>query len=118
MATIDTDRVDKELRAMIKTSNVIKAQLRSALEKLEKDPSEFERLKYVPPSLSAFKNLDSIRKIKLISKKHDFRIVFAHWKFESGAEHSDLLIAFPRKAGYDIDWDWIEQQLAESEDWF
>lgn len=111
MATIDTDLVDRELRAIISTSNIIKKQLYDALERMEQDPSVFEELGEVHPAIQDMPNLVAIRKVVLTHRRHDFRIVFAHWTLEDESEHCDLLLAFPRRSGYKIDWSWVDRVL-------
>jgi hypothetical protein len=108
MATIDTSYVRQELRAIADSSNAVKHLLRKALEKLEQNPSSFPVLEEVPDNLTAsYPNL-TLRKIKLRSGKHNYRLVVAHWTLESGAEHVDVLYAFRRQDGYPIDWTWLD----------
>ena len=91
MATIDTSYVRQELRAIADSSNAVKHLLRKALEELEQNPSSFPPLEEVPGNLTAsYPNL-TLRKIKLRSGKHNYRLVVAHWTLESGAEHADVL---------------------------
>jgi hypothetical protein len=111
MATIDTSLVDRELRGLLKISQGIKKLVRKAFEKIEKNPAAFPELSDLPDELTDFASLVAIRKVKIISQKHDFRILFAHWKFDDGTEHADLLMIFPRKDDYRIDWDWISSNL-------
>src|SRR5262249_55152915 len=114
MATIDTSLVDRALHAIAATSNAVKTLLRDTLEQIEINPAQFELLDNVPPVLTKFGNLAGIRKAKITSKKHDFRLVFAHWRFDDEKEHVDILLAFRRKDGYEIDWEWVESHLNES----
>src|SRR5947209_4183394 len=104
MATIDASLVAKELRTLVKISQGVKKLLKRTLEEIERDPSAFEKLKDVPAELMNLESLVAYRKAKIISHKHDYRILFAHWKFEEGEEHVDLLLVFPRKDDYRIDW--------------
>ena len=112
MTTIDTRLVDGELRAMIKTSQGVKKRLKEILEAIERNPTGFPLIEDIPRSITSLGNLVGIRKAKVISGKHDFRLLFAHWRFEKGKEHVDLLLAFPREHGYQINWSWVEDHLA------
>src|ERR1051325_4271602 len=111
MATIDPRLVKAELRRIAKVSQGVKKCLRDVLAKIEKNPTAFEELQDLPEDLTEFGNLVAIRKAKITHQKHDYRIVFAHWKFDDDQEHVDLLMAFPRKDDYQIDWKWIESCL-------
>ncbi len=111
MPSLDTSLVDKELVRISKTSQSVKKLLRSTLEKIEKSPSAFPLLEEVPIDLAEFENLIAIRKAKITNQRHDFRLIFAHWRFEAD-DHVDLLMAFPRKADYRIDWIWLKRTLA------
>jgi hypothetical protein len=113
MASIDTSLVDSELRKLIKISQGVKKLVKKTLEEIEKDPSSFPKLSDVPNELMNVESLVAIRKAKIINQKHDFRILFAHWKFADGKEHVVLLMIFPRKDDYRIDWDWIESSIRE-----
>lgn len=114
MASIDTSHVERALRAMLASSSVIKRLLRDCLEQLESDPGSFPELEDVPERIrTAYANV-TLRKVYLESNKHSFRLIFAHWKVSENTEHVDVLYAFPRKRGYQIDWDcvdaWLEDQ--------
>jgi hypothetical protein len=98
---------------MVKTSQGIKKALRAILADIEKDPNAFDEMEDVPSQIKQVGNLVAIRKAKVTTQNHDFRIIFAHWRFEDGREHVDLLLAFPRKDGYEIDWQWVIDSLAE-----
>jgi hypothetical protein len=108
MASLDTRLVYKELKKIAGASQAIKHKLRQILEQIETDPSSFRELE-VPRDIAKLAHLVAIRVANLTSHKHDFRIVFAHWRFADDSEHADLLMAFPRKEGYQIDWDWVRE---------
>jgi hypothetical protein len=106
MATIDSSFVRQEIKRIIATGQGMAKRLKALFEKLESDPSQFDELDELDPAIAdEFSNV-TLRKAYLTSGKHDFRIVFAHWK-DTDFEHVDLLLAFPRKRGYAIDWNWM-----------
>jgi hypothetical protein len=110
MATIDTSYVRRELRAIIATSKVVARLVKKVLEQLEADPSAFDELDVVPDDVARrFRNA-TFRKAKIEHNPHSFRLVFIHWSFEEEGreDHVDVIYAFPRKDGYEIDWKWIE----------
>jgi hypothetical protein len=111
MASLDTSLVDHELKRIIRTSQAIKKLTARVLEQIEEDPSSFKKLDEIPRALREIEHLTEIRKAYITHRKHDFRLIFAHWTFEDGAEHVDVLLAFPRKAGYSIDWEQVEEWL-------
>ena len=110
MATIDTRLVRRELRVIQDTSQGISKLLRKTLEQIESNPSAFSALEIIPDRITALSNL-VIRKAKITLGKHDFRLVFAHRTLDDGSEHVDMLLAFRRKKGYEIDWDWVADAL-------
>ena len=57
----------------------------------------------------------TLRKVKITHGRHDYRIIVAHWDLGDAGEHVDGLYAFPRKAGYDIDWNAVETLLGDLE---
>lgn len=114
MATIDPRLVVKELRKIASVSQGVKKCLRDVLERIEDNPSDFSEVRDTP-GISAFGHLVAIRKAKVINQKHDYRILFAHWRFKDGQEHVDLLMAFPREDDYKIDWEWIEACLQDKD---
>jgi hypothetical protein len=81
------------------------------LKAIETDPSSFRPLKNVPADIADLGNLDGIRVAEIVHHKHSFRIIFATWLLSDNREHSDLLLAFPRKEGYEIDWEWVSEVL-------
>lgn len=116
MATIDSSYVEKELRAIRDTSQAVRKLLRQRFEQLEANPGGFPTLERVDPRIRAEFPGVTLRKVKIESGRHSFRLVCAHWEFEEGEEHVDILYAFRRKAGYPIDWDWIDAILREREE--
>lgn len=111
MATIDSSLVTADIHRLVHISGGVRKIVRTIFERTEDDPSQFEALDYVAPDVVAsYPNL-TLRKAKVCHQKHDFRLVFAHWTLEDGGEHCDILLVFPRKAGYQIDWDWIVTTL-------
>jgi hypothetical protein len=109
MATVDHSLVAKELKRIIAASNSLKSQLRKALTQMEKNPSSFPPLDDVPPII-ARRHEVCLRKVKLITHKQEFRLIFAHWTFDDAdrEEHCDILLAFPRNDDYQIDWEWVD----------
>src|ERR1700730_9854048 len=108
MATLDTRLVYRELCAIRDTSQAVKSLLRDVLERIEKNPSSFPLLEDVPQNIAERPNL-FLRKASIRTHKHNFRLVFAHWTFPDHPghqDHVDILLAFPRKYGYKIDWAW------------
>jgi hypothetical protein len=112
MATIDSSLVRNELRAIRDTSNVLKKQLKDMFKQLQKDPSEFSAMEVVPKDL--IRDDLTFRKVYLEHQSHTFRVVFVHWTFPDDPdrpEHVDIILAFPRKNGYKIDWDWVRDRV-------
>ncbi len=110
MATIDSSLVRQELKSIIASSQGLAQQAKPVFERLETDPSTFDKLEHVDPAVEAeFSNV-TLRKAYLTSGRHDIRIIFAHWN-DNDIDHVDLLLAFPRKQGYEIDWAWIANIL-------
>ena len=102
-ATIDIRVVEKELRRIAKVSDGVKKQLHRTLAEIEQDPSQFDTLEAVEIPLPAN---TCLRKAKIQHRKHSFRLIFAHHRL-GDRDHVDVLMAFPRKQGYDIDWSWV-----------
>lgn len=113
MATLRTHLVDQQIRRMLRVSQRIKKLLYETFKHIEQDPSAFEELDDAPEWVGMVPNLVALRKAKVIHQKHDFRLIFAHWKWEDGSEHVDLLLVFPRKQGYQIDWEWVQRSLRD-----
>jgi hypothetical protein len=112
MTTINTNWVQRPLKAMLSVSQGVKKEAFKVLEAIEHNPSSFDELEDLPKDL-ALPPGTVIRKAKVINKKHDYRIVFLHRLPDDGPEIVDLLYVFKRKSGYTIDWDWIESLLDE-----
>ena len=115
MATIDSSYVDRELRAIRDTSQAVRKVLRDRLQQLEEDPGVFAALERVDPRIRREFPGVTLRKVMIETGRHSFRLVCAHWEFNEGEDHVDILYAFRRKAGYSIDWDWIDSVLKESD---
>jgi hypothetical protein len=113
MATIDSSYVERELRAVIASSQAVRSAVRRTLERLEQDPSTFPELEWVPPAIRREFPDVTLRKIAIRSGRHDYRLVVAHWRLEEGREHVDVLYAFRRRKGYAIDWDWVDSVLRD-----
>src|SRR5437762_1493500 len=111
MATLDPRRVGKELKRIAATSQAVKHLLFETLEFIESQPASFAELTNVPAGVANLGHLSAIRKAKIVHRKHDFRLIFAHWRFEDESEHVDLLLAFRRRDGYEIDWNWVTETL-------
>jgi hypothetical protein len=109
MATIDIELVTRPLQAIKSTSRVVAKLLYECLEAIETEPAQFDELDEVRPSTAALFRQATFRKAYIEHGKHSFRLVFVHWTFSPDDEHVDVIYAFPRKRGYPIDWDWIEQ---------
>ena len=112
MATIDTSYVRRELRAIADSSNAVKHLLRKALEKLEQNPSSFPPLEEVPGNLTAsYPNL-ALRKIKLRSGKHNYRLVVAPWTLESGRRTRGraLCLSSAGRISYRLDVDRLDRR--------
>lgn len=115
MASIDTSLIRRELRAIEATSKRVSRLLYRALEKLEEDPAQFPELDYVHPRIEAVFAGVTLRKIKIVSGRHNFRIIIAHWSRGDYEDHVDGIYAFARQPGYPIDWDWVQEVLGELE---
>jgi len=111
MATLDTSYVRRELRAIRDSSRAVSNLLKQVLEDLEADPSRFEPLQAVPPAIAESYPAVTLRKAKIESGRHSYRLVVAHWKLEDREDHVDVLYAFPRRRGYPIDWHEVERML-------
>lgn len=111
MASIDSSWVEEDLKKLIRTSSRLKDILKGVFLQLEEDPSVYEELTEVDPSLIKEFPHVTFRKIKLIHQRHDFRIIIAHYLLDESQEHVDVLMVFPRKSGYLIDWDWVESAV-------
>ena len=93
-------------------SQGVKKQVKTMFEQLESDPAAYPELAEIHPSIaSEFSNV-TLRKVYIRQGRHDFRVIFAHWKLDDD-EHVDLLLAFPRSKGYEIDWGWIADRMKE-----
>src|SRR5580704_1356745 len=107
MATIDTSYVTAELKAIAATSKPIRKLLYDALATLEEKPGSFPKLDDVPRSIRRRFPTAIFRKVKLIHDPHGFRLVVIHWRNPNGEDHVDVIYAFSRKEGYEIDWTWV-----------
>lgn len=113
MATIDTSYVRKELRAICDKSQALKHLLRQALDTLKATPTRWKRLESVPNRIKRrFKNA-TIRKYKLESNPHSYRLIAVHWSRKGQEDHCDVILAFPRKDGYQIDWDLFDSLFGD-----
>jgi hypothetical protein len=56
----------------------------------------------------------TVRKAEITHRAHDYRLVFLHFHPEAGEEWSEVIYAFRRRAGYPVDWEWVEQLLKGS----
>ena len=115
MATIDSSYVARELREIRDASQAVRMILRDKLEQLEQQPAVFPELKQVDPRIRREFPGVTLRKVRIQTGRHSFRLVCAHWEFDEGGDHVDVLYAFRRKAGYPIDWDWVDSVLRESD---
>jgi hypothetical protein len=88
---------------MIATSAAVKAQVRQMFRQLENDASFYDELEFVDPAIIEAFDEVVLRKVYIVTHKHNFRVIFAHW---TEIDHADLLLAFPRMDGYEIDWGW------------
>jgi len=113
MVTLDTSYVRQQLRAIADSSNAVRKLLYDTLERLETDPSSFPPLESVPPTVAARYPSVSFRKAKIESGRHTYRLVFAQWQFKDRDDHVDVLYAFPRRSGYPIDWDEVDEMLGQ-----
>ena len=94
---------------------MIRTLLRNALQTLERNPASFPALDHVPERITKAFPRVTLRKIRLVSGKHNFRIIVAHWDRGDREDHVDGLYAFPRRDGYPIDWDWVDRLLSDQE---
>jgi len=102
-ATVDIRLVEKELRRIAKVSDGVRKQLQRTLADMEQDPGRFDTLEAVEIPLPAN---TCLRKAKIQHRKYSFRLLFAHHRL-GDRDHVDVLMAFPRRQGYDIDWSWV-----------
>ncbi|HVC94522.1 MAG TPA: hypothetical protein VND64_12565 [Pirellulales bacterium] len=114
MASVDTSLVRKELKAIAARSKVVRKLLYEALEGLEEDPSQYSELEMYPAELRQKYPDVVLRKVYIEHNPHNYRLVFIHWTFEDSSEHVDVIYAFPRKRGYPIDWEQVEQFLRDA----
>jgi hypothetical protein len=104
MATIDSSLVQGAIKRMISTSPAVKSLVRKMFRQLEADASIYEELDSVDQSITEEFNSVVLRKVYITTHRHNYRVIFAHW---TAIEHVDILMAFPRKDGYEIDWSWV-----------
>jgi hypothetical protein len=76
MARLRTDLVDREIRRIIRTSQMVKGLLRDTLERIENNPGEFPPLDDAPDWIASIPYLVCLRKAKIVHRKHDFRLIF------------------------------------------
>ncbi|MBI1903875.1 MAG: hypothetical protein HYS13_22460 [Planctomycetia bacterium] len=116
MASIDSSYVKRELKAIAATSQLVKKLLQETFEALERDPSSFPLLDVVPEHVRQGYPTAQLRKAYLESGKHSFRLIFIHWTFPDSdrEDHVDIVYAFPRRKGYPIDWDDVEDFLKDA----
>ena len=114
MATIDfvNKEVRQALRVIVGVSQRVRALVESTLVKMEANPAQFEPLAVVPEALRNHPVV-CIRKAKIRHQKHDYRMLFLHFKPPEGEEHVTILQAFPRQEDYHIDWDWVDQVIRD-----
>jgi len=112
MATINSDWVERPLKAMLSVSQGLKKAAHKVLKAIERDPSSFDALEDLPDDLAVPPGV-GLRKAAVINRKHDYRIVFLHRRLDDGTEHVDLIDVFKRKNGYRLDWDSIKSVLEE-----
>lgn len=115
MASIDSHLVAREIHAINGLSQGMKKQIKAMFKQLESDPSAYRELDAVDPSITSDFPDVTLRKAYIRQHRHNFRVIFAHWKLNDDDEHVDLLVAFPRKENYDIDWEWIAKRLEEGD---
>ena len=112
MATIASHLIAREIHKMNGLSQGVKKQVKTMFKQLESDPAAYPELAGIHPSIaSEFSNV-TLRKVYIRQGRHDLRVIFAHWKLDDD-EHVDLLLAFSRGKGYEIDWGWIAKRLEE-----
>ncbi len=114
MATLDTSYVRKELKAIIASSRAVARLVQNSLEALEADPSQFPEIEFVPPDILRDYPAATLRKVYIEHDRHSFRLIVAHWAIDDAEDHVDVLYAFRRKAGYPIDWRWVNEVLRQS----
>jgi hypothetical protein len=107
--------VAHKLRAIQSTSQGVRKALRDALSQFENDPMSAKAMEFVPENIRQIleENSAALRSIKVIANPHDFRVLVIHFPLQARAVAID---AFPRKSGYEIDWDFVEEFFANHED--
>ena len=112
--TVDSSLVKAAIVRMNQTSQAVKSLVIEMFKVLESNPSQYSPLDEVDPAIQMeFPNV-TFRKVAIRSYRHKFRVIFAHWKIDESEEHVDVLLAFPRKGGNELDWDWISDMLGDS----
>ncbi|MBI1915628.1 MAG: hypothetical protein HYS12_12985 [Planctomycetes bacterium] len=99
MVAVDTSLARDALRRLAGISDGAKKRLRSVLEAIEADPSQFDELDDIPIPLPVGVTL---RKAKVTGQNYDWRLILIHYHGHGG--HVRVFCAFDRKAGYTIDW--------------
>jgi len=100
VAAVDISLVRAALKQLAGISDGAKKRLRAVLEAIEADPFQFPQLDEIPIPLPTGVTL---RKAKVTGQNYDWRLLYLHFHGHGG--HVRVFAAFPRKAGYDIDWD-------------
>jgi len=105
--------VIQALRVIRQTSQGVSKALRDTLEQIQNAPGSIPELEWVPPEIAARPDV-CVRKAKVINHKHDFRILFFHWRREDGCDRLEIFDVFPRRQDYAIDWDWVKTHVGSS----
>lgn len=108
--TIDTSQVHADLLATKSLGQGFRKALKKRLESIEANPSSCPPLDNVPPDLSSIPGL-VIRKARVINGPNNWRIIYAHWTFDTGEQHVDLLFVFNRPTDGYPDFDAIQRVI-------
>jgi hypothetical protein len=108
MAVVDISHVEKQLKAIMKGSNIVKNLVRKALEQVEHDPAAYGTLTPPPdfPELVGRSDV-FVRKVPIVHQSHDYRMVYLHL-VRDPEDSVVFLYVRPREDDYrSLDWDQI-----------
>ncbi len=111
--TVITRLVQKELKALCKTSQRVAHAVRRALQQVQDRPESYRTLAIESEQIAGREGV-FLRVVDITHQAHDYRLVYLHQERGDGNARVHFLFVFPRRQGYpQIDWGAIEALLAE-----
>jgi len=111
---IRTTNVQHELAELARSpSQRVRHLLKVIFEKIQENPAAYPEIDEVPEDIdSILLELGGVlRKAPLVHQKHDYRLIYLHWK-EANRAFVEFQFIFQRRAGYErIDWDLLSKRL-------